>query len=380
MKPVRTQARFRRRPRHRHRPPTLVLLLPLVLSLVLSACGLPRPFQHQAYAPAGNPLAAPSGGVSVALPPLVGAPAPLAHRVAAALAEDLRARDVAAQAVAGAGVETPGLMLLGWTVAPDPPDPPDSPDTSDPSDSGPMPVSLRWTLVAPSGRIVGEAEHTVDVGRADWAEAAPAAVRALVQGAAPRLAKLLLPADVAGAAPGPESDLGQDLPLHRRAVMAKPSPAEAPRRADRAGAEPDPPAVAAAGRHPAAVDAIEDLVMAPPEITRAPGDGRAALADALTRLFRQNGVQIADRPRPDRLRVRGAVEVLPGEASDTQQVSIVWEVLDADGASLGKVNQANVIPRGLLDRPWGDTALLIAEGAAAGVGEILIRKGLVPAP
>lgn len=243
-----------------------------------------------------------------------------------------------------------------------------------------MPVSVRWTLVAPSGRIVGEAEHTVDVERADWAEAAPAAVRALVEGAVPRLARLLLPADAAGAAPGVDPDPAQDLPLYRRALMDKPSPAESPRRTDRARAEPASATDTAPARHPAAVDAIEDLVMAPPEITRAPGDGSAALADALTRLFRQNGVQIVDRPRPDRLRVRGAVEVLPGEASNTQQVSIVWEVLDADGASLGKVNQANVIPRGLLDRPWGDTALLIAEGAAAGVGEILIRKGLVPAP
>ncbi len=362
--------------------PVLAPALVLALCLLLGACGLPRPFQHQAYAPAGNPLAAPRGGVSVALPPLVGAPRPVARRLADALAGRLREREIAAAAVSGPGTQTPGLMLLGWAVRSGAAgsrtearaEADTNPDTDTDTNAGMVKVALRWTLVAPSGRIVAETAQTVTLALADWKTGSPAAVETLANAAAPVVAALVLPADAAtaqrvatpAAAPPPPRDPTQPGP----------APPDTPARAQAdANAASVPP-----GRHPAAVDDITRLVLAPPQITRAPGDGRTALAQALTRLLRQNGVGIVDQPRPDRLTVRGAVEVLPGDTSDQQRVSIVWEVLDASGASLGKVNQANVIPRGLLDEPWGDTALLIAEGAAAGVGEILVRKGLVPAP
>jgi hypothetical protein len=122
--------------------------------------------------------------------------------------------------------------------------------------------------------------------------------------------------------------------------------------------------------------------MAPPEVTRAPGDGKAALESALTRLFRMNGVRIGDPASADvRFAVRGAVEVLPvGDGTDQEQVSIIWEVLDPAGDTLGRINQDNTIPRGSLDGAWGETAALIAEGAVLGVGEILVRKGLVTPP
>jgi hypothetical protein len=356
----------------------LSLTLSLTLALTVSACGLPRPFQHDAWAPAQNPLTAPVGGLSVSLPPLVGAPPAIAMASAEALAAELRARDVAAVAVEGSSADTAGLMLMGWVLS-------SEPIGAEAPMSGGQALDLRWTLMDQSGRLIGEDRQTVTLPALVWSERPAQAGRMLALAARPRLVALLAPGDAAGAVAVAAAPVTSTRPESVATMARPPSPDRAPARSvtedpARAADAAALPASTGGARHPAAVDDVRDLMMAPPEITRAPGDGRTALAEALTRLFRQNGVRIVEQARPDRLLVRGAVQVTPGATSDQEQVSIVWEVLDAEGESLGTVRQANAVPRGLLDRPWGETASLIAEGAAAGVGEILIRKGLVPAP
>jgi hypothetical protein len=68
------------------------------------------------------------------------------------------------------------------------------------------------------------------------------------------------------------------------------------------------------------------------------------------------------------------------DSLDTEQVTIAWELLDGSGRTLGRMSQDNAIPIGSLDGEWGDVAALIAEGAVMGVGEILVRKGIVVPP
>ncbi|MBB4287358.1 hypothetical protein [Roseospira goensis] len=361
----------------------------LLLVAVLTACGLPRPFRHQAYAPDGNPLVTLRSGVGVTVRPVLGAAPPLDRLIAEDVADRLRARGIPAAAGHSAPGSAAGLVLLGWLLR-----------QTDEAAAGAdrTRVTVRWSLLDPEGDLVGEATRTLAVPTALWATPGPDAAALVARDSARALTALVAAGDGGGVATGPVPDGAQGAAAAAPDPTAPPggdgaaetvasdegggaegggkADAGAATRGPAPGTVPDRPA-APTDRPARAARRPSDLVMAPPEVTRAPGDGKAALERALTRLFRQNGVRITDAPGSERLTVRGAVEVLPAGAAGQEQVSIVWQVLDADGVVLGEVNQQNTIPRGSLDGRWGDVAALIAEGAAMGVGEILVRKGIV---
>jgi len=88
--------------------------------------------------------------------------------------------------------------------------------------------------------------------------------------------------------------------------------------------------------------------------------------------LRQAKLKVAEDPADDALEVAGNFKVSP-PAAGSQQVELSWSVLRHDGTELGTLSQANAVPAGTFDKPWGELATVIAEGAAVGVTEILTR-------
>ena len=51
-----------------------------------------------------------------------------------------------------------------------------------------------------------------------------------------------------------------------------------------------------------------------------------------------------------------------------------WIVYDSKGREIGKVRLGDNLPKGRLDRRWGEVATLVAEGSADGILQLLEKK------
>jgi hypothetical protein len=142
----------------------------------------------------------------------------------------------------------------------------------------------------------------------------------------------------------------------------------------------------------AAVSAINRYVMEaeglppPPEempkltivaIDGAPGAGGRALASALEYHLKQAGFVVSDTVEEQGALILGQVSLTPskapGAALSRETLAFAWTVLRPNGSELGVIEQANDIPKGMLDQPWGDLAFIIAEGAAEGIVDLLLK-------
>lgn len=118
---------------------------------------------------------------------------------------------------------------------------------------------------------------------------------------------------------------------------------------------------------------VSDLKVAVASVDGAPGDGNSTLARAVAFLLEQAGMTvIPDFDNADAI-VLGAVDVGPPR-DGTQSIVVDWSVIDTVGAEIGAINQANNVPAGALDGPWGEIAFAIATGAAEGIVSLLDRK------
>ncbi|MGH6817070.1 MAG: hypothetical protein ACREC6_15340 [Hyphomicrobiaceae bacterium] len=107
-----------------------------------------------------------------------------------------------------------------------------------------------------------------------------------------------------------------------------------------------------------------------PGVTGAPGDGSAALANALQRELSRNGIGTADRAAREAYRIEGNVRL--GRVADGKQaIEIDWVVKDPRGTSLGTVSQKNEIDAGSLDGVWGPMADEAAADAMQGILKLL---------
>jgi len=337
---------------------------------VLTACGLPQPFRHDAYAPDRNPLVTLRAGIGVTVPPVLGAPLPMDRMIALDVAEALReTAEIPAMATLDPAPDGAGLRLAGRVL-----------DLRVTDDAAAL--TLLWRLTESHGAVLEGRVQTVTVPAADWMTLDPAVSRRVARDGRDALARLV------------QGDAG--APLHSNGVALSapdipPMPPDAETEADAAakpgGGDPGPaetePATEAsasarpssAPTRPSVADGPRPIVMAPPTVTGAPGDGQQALTEALTRLLKLNDVYIQTRPAPGRFHVTGTVEVAPAADPTRERVTLLWRVLTEDGEELGRLTQDNEIPAGMLDGRWGDTAYAVAEATLAGVGEILVRKG-----
>jgi len=98
----------------------------------------------------------------------------------------------------------------------------------------------------------------------------------------------------------------------------------------------------------------------------------ATLRRSLEFQLRQSKLKVADDPTDEALVVAGAFKLSP-PVQGGQKVELSWAVLRPDGGELGTMSQANTVEAGTFDKPWGELAAIIAQGAAAGLTEILTR-------
>ncbi len=103
-------------------------------------------------------------------------------------------------------------------------------------------------------------------------------------------------------------------------------------------------------------------------VAGAPGDGAEALAAAIRRALAAEGIA-AGPPGRGGLALVPSVAVAPAGAG-VERVAIAWVLRDPSGAEIGRVDQANAIPAGALDGPWGATADDIAAAAAPGIADL----------
>lgn len=108
------------------------------------------------------------------------------------------------------------------------------------------------------------------------------------------------------------------------------------------------------------------------EVTGAPGNGNAALTQAIYSDLKGRKLPFALSPSMASHYIQGVVDVSVLSAS-REHVAIVWVVSNAAGKEIGRVTQRNDIARGSLHGEWGDTAVYAARGGLDGILAILER-------
>ena len=152
------------------------------------------------------------------------------------------------------------------------------------------------------------------------------------------------------------------------AAHTAPKPAHAATQTASLAAAVEAPAAAPAKQkaaHPA------ELVAVVPSVTGAPGDGKTALAEAMKRALKQQGIKLASAAKAGTYKIQGQVE-LGAAANGQQPITIRWVVVDPAGKQMEKtVVQNNKIVAGSLDGAWGETADQAAGAAASEVTKLL---------
>ena len=102
----------------------------------------------------------------------------------------------------------------------------------------------------------------------------------------------------------------------------------------------------------------------------APGDGDLKLSRAMRRALDQNGVLLVPVPDDSTPLLMGAVHVAP-PAGDRRRVEIVWTLIRPDGREVGRVGQADDLPRAQAEGDWTVLAEAIADAGAPAVLQLL---------
>ncbi len=104
-----------------------------------------------------------------------------------------------------------------------------------------------------------------------------------------------------------------------------------------------------------------------------PGDGAHSLAKALAAELAAASLTQADQAAENDLLIACTVIVGPPRGY-WQEIRVTWDVKRAgDGVPLGQIEQRNRVPAGSLDGPGGPAAQGIAEGAAAGIRDLVAQ-------
>ncbi|MGE5540007.1 MAG: hypothetical protein ACM30I_15425 [Gemmatimonas sp.] len=128
----------------------------------------------------------------------------------------------------------------------------------------------------------------------------------------------------------------------------------------------------------------DDYTVVVPEVAGAPGDGRRTLQRSMVYVLEKRGLKVvADNapapPDPSHaLTLRGTMTVTP--VNGRSHIEMVWRLLRSDDSEVGKVEQANDVPPGLLRGQWGDIAFAIADAAADGVVNLVDEAAAAPQP
>jgi hypothetical protein len=185
-------------------------------------------------------------------------------------------------------------------------------------------VVPRYAVVDPTGKSAGTAEGA-PVPAKDWAMAAAPTLQVAAATAAPSIASLLTRIDAAQRHSDPNSLLNRPA-----RVVVK-------------------------------------------DVSGAPGDGNQSLARQMRTALPGVGEVVQDTEEGSDFIVQGQVHTAPG-ASGKTRVEIQWVVTDPKGKERGRIVQLNEVPRGTLDKYWGDVAVVVAQEAAGGVRDVILNQ------
>jgi hypothetical protein len=90
-------------------------------------------------------------------------------------------------------------------------------------------------------------------------------------------------------------------------------------------------------------------------------------------LLAQFGPVVQDTATGADFIVHGTVKLVP-IPGDQQRVEIQWSVATPGGDERGRVVQLNNVPAGSLNGYWGDVATAVAQEAAGGVRDVILRQ------
>ena len=293
------------------RSPIVTRLTALLLLLVLTSCGgLPRPFEGYPGATAARLAQPPPARLSVAPPKAALLPDKASAQFADAMAEALSGQDVPAIATA----PRKGDWRLEMTAQ--------LGDGAQASDVIPI-----YTVFDSTGEQAG-VQQGQPVEASVWSQGSLATMKTAAANAAPGIADLLSRIEASRRASDPNSL------VNRPAKLVVPDVTGAPGDGNRQLARQMRLALAGQGM------LVQDVT---------PKDGQTDFT------------------------IAGKVVAVP-IAGKMTRIEIQWIVSDPKGDERGRIVQLNEVPAGSLDRLWGDVAVVVASEAAGGVKDVVARQ------
>lgn len=288
-----------------------------------------------------------SGSKTIAVAPIVGAPANVTEDLTEALVVAGKDRNLT---IVPGGSPEANYSMRGYLLAN--------------NEAGGAKVSYVWDVSDAKGarvvRVSGEEMIKGRSGGDPWKKVDASATRAIAGKTTSQLA----------------ASLGRGRSSSPPPVAAAPTPAPTPARpAAAAGtaAATSAATTAATTRAATPVSTKNAGVLVTP-VSGAPGDGQRSLPVALKKKLYAGGIKLANGPATNVYTVKGIVK-LSNASGGKQNIRIDWQVLDPSGKKVGTVSQQNTIPKGSLNGPWGAIADAAAASAADGIIKLLPRSG-----
>jgi hypothetical protein len=337
------------------------------LLLALGACGdPPRPFMPAAGET--NELLRLADPAGIAVDDIADLPAEGQKKFMATLIDELHKAEVPAYLGQG---NAKSFRLKGQVL-------------EFPSGKG-IDVQIYWLLVDASGQSLGNHQVRRMVDAKAWQAGDPGAMTQLARESSAGIAKLLpdrreqmarraqppvkLDANVNTVVPPMGTGLGRAP--GKGPQTAATDKAKRPQAAQAPAAGPAPAAPASAAK-PADAPAV---ALRP--IEGAPGDGAESLARAMRQNLGRAAILVVEENQNPAAVILGRVAVSDVNAQQ-QEVRIDWTVLAPDGKRLGTIGQANRIPAGRLNGPWGGIANAVAENAVQGLSDLFDQLSAAP--
>ena len=353
------------------------------LLLALAACGdPPRPFQPSANAPVNEllVLADPAG---IVVDDIADLPQAGQNKFMTTMVDELQRAEVPAYL---GQCNAKSFHLKGQVL--------------EFGAGGKLDVQIYWLLVDAAGQSLGNHQVRRQMDAKAWKAGDPGLLTQLARESSQGIAKLLPDRRVA-AAERPARPVRLDTNVNsivppsgtgvgRAAKPAQGAATAKPGESNPLAKAPPPPqttpqtAQQQAANAPAndgkAADskAIEIKSVALRPIEGAPGDGAQSLDRAMRLHLSRASIPVVEESQKPSAVIAGRVAL--ADAGQQQEVRVDWFVFAPDGARLGTIGQANRIPAGRLNGPWGGVANAVAENAVQGLGELFEQIAAAPAP